>query len=71
MALRTTELAVPRSNFEPGDIVELITGGPDMTVLHACNDCADVEVAWFNFDEDAGWVFGHQVFPAIALELAA
>lgn len=57
-------------NYEPGDIVALVTGGPDMTVLGVCEGCGDVEVAWFNFDEEYGWTFYNEQFPAIALELA-
>jgi uncharacterized protein YodC (DUF2158 family) len=34
--------------FELGDIVELVTGGPDLVVLGFCEECEDVEVAWFN-----------------------
>lgn len=33
------------SEFQPGDIVELSVGGPDMVVLSMC-DCGMVEVAW-------------------------
>ncbi|RUW55064.1 DUF2158 domain-containing protein [Mesorhizobium sp. M1A.F.Ca.ET.072.01.1.1] len=33
--------------FEVGDIVTLISGGPPLTVLNAC-DCGTVEVAWFD-----------------------
>lgn len=67
---RTAAIAVPRSQYQPGDIVALISGGPDMTVLGICPDCDGVEVAWFNFDEDAGYVIFNEEFPAIALELA-
>jgi uncharacterized protein YodC (DUF2158 family) len=71
MAIRTADVAVPRGNFEAGDIVQLVTGGPDMTVAGACDDCGMVNAVWFNFDEEAGWVYYDEVFPAVALELAA
>lgn len=37
--------------IEPGDVVMLITGGPRMTVLSYCDECGDVEVAWFDKDD--------------------
>ena len=58
-------------HYEPGDIVNLVSGGPDMTVLGVCADCGEVEVAWFNIDEESGWTFFNEAFPSIALELAA
>lgn len=36
--------------FIEGEIVSLVSGGPDMTVLDYCDDCDTVEVAWFNGD---------------------
>ena len=71
MALSTKTLSMPRSEYEPGDIVNIVSGGPDMTVLGTCADCGEVEVAWFNIDEESGWTFYNETFPAIALELAA
>lgn len=69
--MKTTTIKIGTGTYEPGDIVALVTGGPDMTVLGACDDCGMVEVAWFNFDEEFGWTFFNEPFPAIALELAA
>lgn len=34
--------------FVVGDIVNLITGSPDLAVLSACDECGSVEVAWFD-----------------------
>ena len=64
-------ITIDRAIYDAGDIVTLVTGGPDMTVLGACEDCGMVEVAWFNHDEEFGWTFFNEPFPAIALELAA
>ena len=71
MAPSVKELVTPNGTYEPGDIVQLISGGPDMTVLDVCVDCGEVEVAWFNIDEESGWTFFNETFPSIALELAA
>lgn len=47
--------------FEPGDIVELASGGPDMVVLSTCpNGC--IEVAWGEDDK-----VRIDVFPSEAL----
>ncbi len=69
MALTTKPtLVVPNGNYEPGDIVWLVSGGPDMTVIDVCPDCGEVEVAWFS---DGGDGFNVEQFPAICLELAS
>lgn len=47
------------TDLEPGDVVTLISGGPAMTVLSYCDECGDVEVAWF--DEDGA--LHMQLFP--------
>lgn len=36
---------------EAGEIVNLISGGPDLTVLSYCAECGDVQVAWFSGEE--------------------
>lgn len=36
------------SAFEVGDIVTLLTGSPPMTVLSVCDECGDVDVAWYD-----------------------
>lgn len=56
-----------RSQYEPGDIVELVSGGPAMTVLDACQNCGDVEVAYATPKGRIEIL----TLPAIALELAA
>ncbi|MER9188661.1 DUF2158 domain-containing protein [Mesorhizobium australicum] len=33
--------------FDVGDVVALVSGGPPLTVLSVCEECGDVEVAWF------------------------
>lgn len=38
-------------SFLPGDLAVLASGGPLLTVLSYCEECGDVEVAWFD-DED-------------------
>jgi uncharacterized protein YodC (DUF2158 family) len=53
--------------YQPGDIVEIVTGGPHMVVIDVCTDCGEVEAAYTDSDGDV--VFN--TFPAIALELAA
>ena len=39
------------ADFEIGDIVSLIVGGPDMVVISTC-ECGTVEVAWAKMDGD-------------------
>ena len=39
------------TDFEIGDIVSLIIGGPDMVVISVC-ECGTVEVAWAKMDGD-------------------
>lgn len=34
--------------WETGDVVRLISGGPALTVLSVCDECGSVEVAWFD-----------------------
>lgn len=70
MATATRTLSMPRSEYEPGDIVTIVSGGPDMTVLGVCDDCGEVEVAFFLFT-DEGCTFHNEAFPAVCLELAA
>lgn len=53
--------------FEIGDVVNLVVGGPDMTVVGVCDECGTVEVAWFDGDDESGWVFHREVFPEEAL----
>jgi uncharacterized protein YodC (DUF2158 family) len=65
------DLTAAIGNYEPGDVVTLVSGGPDMTVLDVCLDCGEVEVAWFNFDDENGFAFYNETFPSIALELAS
>ncbi|TIL91446.1 MAG: DUF2158 domain-containing protein [Mesorhizobium sp.] len=36
------------TGFDVGDVVRLISGGPALTVLSACEECGEVEVAWFD-----------------------
>ncbi|MER9310085.1 YodC family protein [Mesorhizobium australicum] len=33
--------------FAVGDVVALVSGGPPLTVLSVCEECGDVEAAWF------------------------
>ncbi|RWO08215.1 hypothetical protein [Mesorhizobium sp.] len=40
--------SVDFDGFVAGDIVNLITGSPDLVVLSACDECGSVEVAWFD-----------------------
>lgn len=40
--------SVDFDGFVAGDIVNLITGSPDLAVLSACDECGSVEVAWFD-----------------------
>lgn len=72
--LRTTEKPVIQAGpgrYEPGDIVTLVSGGPDMTVVDVCDDCGEVHVAFFLFTSDADCDFYQESFPAICLELAS
>lgn len=73
MAINVHKLEIDAGdgNYESGDIVSLISGGPDMTVLGVCEDCGEVEVAWFNYDEEFGFTFYNESFPAVCLELAS
>lgn len=66
-----TVIDASAGRYGPGDIVTLVSGGPDMTVRGVCEDCGDVAVDWFTFDDTAGWVHEQDKFPPIALELAA
>lgn len=63
--MRTDTITV--ATYEPGDVVKLITGGPDMTVLEVCDDCGDVGVGWFN-KVDSHWHFEAISVPAEALQ---
>ena len=67
MAIDVQALRAQRGNYEPGDIVELVTGGPPMVVLDYCEHCGDVDVA---YTTPKGKVDVLSL-PAIALELAA
>ena len=48
--------------FEIGDVVSLIVGGPDMVIISMC-ECGTVEVAWADSDGDVNV----DVFPEEAL----
>lgn len=50
-----------------GDLVEIKSGGPAMTVRSICEDCGDVIVQWFNFDDEAGFTLETDSFPADCL----
>lgn len=50
--------------FEPGEIVQLKSGSPALTVVEALT--ADVKVVWFA--EEVG-EFRTQTLPAVALEI--
>ena len=39
------------TDYEPGDVVELVSGGPNLTVVECADDDGDVKVAWFIDDE--------------------
>ncbi len=68
MVVRTTASLTPSSGtYEPGDLVELLSGSLPLTVVDVCEDCGDVETAHMNSDGDI--VFN--TFPAICLELAS
>lgn len=67
MALSAKELTTPPSGFyDAGDIVELVSGGPPMTVLGACHECGEVDVAYATPNGKVVLLS----LPAIALELA-
>lgn len=53
--------------YEPGDIVVLITGSRSLTVVDVCGDCGNVEIAYTDSQGDI--VF--ETLPAICLELAS
>ena len=57
--------------YAPGDIVGVLSGGPAMTVVDVCPDCGEVEVSWFNYDDEGGFTYFNESFPSICLELAA
>ena len=48
---RRADFSLPPT-FEPGDIVSLLVGGPDLVVLSYCDECGDVAVAWIDSDGD-------------------
>lgn len=54
------------TTYEPGDIVQLLTGGPEMTVLDICDDCGDVGCGYFNKIDNC-WHFEAVQVPAEAL----
>lgn len=56
-----------RTTYEPGDIVELVTGSPAMVVLDACPGCGDVDVAYTTPKGKIEIL----TLPAITLELAS
>jgi hypothetical protein len=58
--------AVGPEHYQPGDIVTLLSGGPDMTVLDACPSCGEVDVAYATPKGKISIL----TLPAIALELA-
>lgn len=58
---------IEMTTYEPGDVVKLITGGPEMTVLEICDDCGDVGCGWFN-PVDKHWHFEAIQVPAEALQ---
>jgi len=39
------------ADFDLGDVVELVSGGPNLTVVEVADDDGDVKVAWFVDDE--------------------
>jgi len=46
----TSDTTPPAFEFEVGDVVALVSGGPGMTVVDVC-ECGSVTVAWFAEDE--------------------
>ena len=69
MSVKLRMCVLTDNEFAPGEIVTIKSEGPPMTVLGFCEDCGEVEVAWFNFDEEFGAVFFAESFPASALKL--
>ena len=72
--MRTTHappVAAGDGFYQPGDIVELISGGVEMTVVDTCNECGEVDVAFFIFGDEGGAEFVRDSFPAICLDLAS
>lgn len=41
--------------FEVGDVVALVTGSTDFVITAMCEECGDVEVAWY--DDHGGMQF--------------
>jgi len=39
------------ADFDLGDVVELVSGGPNLTVVEVADDDGEVKVAWFIDDE--------------------
>ena len=39
------------ADFDLGDVVELVSGGPNLTVVECADDDGEVKVAWFIDDE--------------------
>ena len=35
------------ADFDLGDVVELVSGGPNLTVIECADDDGEVKVAWF------------------------
>lgn len=56
--------------FEPGDIVRMPAGGPDMTVLGNGDDEDHVDCGWFN-NVDGSWFFEAIQIPVEALRPVA
>jgi uncharacterized protein YodC (DUF2158 family) len=52
------------AGYEVGDIVELRTGGPDLTVVSADSADSEVKVAWF-----VGGALAFEWLPVAALQL--
>lgn len=67
--MRTETITLPI--YEPGDVVQLLTGGPPMTVLGECDDCGEISVGWFDKTAEFGWQFQSiQVPPEAIREVA-
>jgi len=71
MAFATVAASEFNGEYAPGDIVSIVSGGPEMAVLGVCPDCGEVEVSWFNYNDEEGFVYFNESFPPICLELAA
>lgn len=56
------DMAMEDDEFDIGDVVSLIVGGPDMVVISVC-ECGTVEVAW----ADSAGDVTVDVFPEAAL----